>query len=353
MLLGRTSVRLFAPSTIDFSLAIAQVWRRGYLHHMQRQIGYSIPAITFIKSDAGVTIYRPQSDQRRLIKNILPRLVCRSSWFQAQLERQGLRLDSLDQALASPQSNWSYVRSLLRVSGELLPLYVVTHWLSNAEGLRRLVNSQTVDAVWIRSQGYYDRVDRVIGRLFRQQAAAAYRKYYRVFTITELRNLFVHRTYPQLHTLNQRQQGYILANGILRSGVTQVGTVLNNLGMRLPLRRIPKYTALLTGRSVYHGLVRGRVVVVRGKGQLTKMRQGAVLVTAMTTPDFALVVKRARALVTDFGGRLCHAAILAREYKVPCVVGTEIATKMFHDGDVVEVDATHGTVRLIKQSRSR
>ncbi len=60
-------------------------------------------------------------------------------------------------------------------------------------------------------------------------------------------------------------------------------------------------------------------------------------------------MKRAAAFVTDEGGITCHAAIVAREMKKPCVIGTKIATQIFKDGDMVEVDAQRGVVRIIKR----
>jgi pyruvate,water dikinase len=68
----------------------------------------------------------------------------------------------------------------------------------------------------------------------------------------------------------------------------------------------------------------------------------------MTNPDYVPYMKIAAAIVTDEGGTTCHAAIASRELKVPCVVGTRIATKILKDGDVVEVDADNGIIRIIK-----
>lgn len=67
----------------------------------------------------------------------------------------------------------------------------------------------------------------------------------------------------------------------------------------------------------------------------------------MTRPDYLSFMRRASAFVTDTGGALAHAAIVARELKKPCVVGTAVATKVFKDGDLVEVDAEKGIVRKI------
>lgn len=65
----------------------------------------------------------------------------------------------------------------------------------------------------------------------------------------------------------------------------------------------------------------------------------------MTTPEYMSLMKHAGAIVTDLGGILSHAAIMAREFKVPCLVGTGNATKEFVDGDLIEVDSENGFAR--------
>ena len=81
---------------------------------------------------------------------------------------------------------------------------------------------------------------------------------------------------------------------------------------------------------------------------LKKVKKGDILITGMTLPDYVPAMKRAAAIVTDEGGITCHAAIISRELKIPCIIGTKIATKVFKDGDIVEVDADKGIVRKIK-----
>jgi phosphoenolpyruvate synthase/pyruvate phosphate dikinase len=67
--------------------------------------------------------------------------------------------------------------------------------------------------------------------------------------------------------------------------------------------------------------------------------QGNILVCPMTLPDYVPAMKKARAIITNEGGITCHAAIISRELKIPCIVGTKIATQVLKDGDRVEVDA--------------
>src|SRR3989338_1697675 len=104
----------------------------------------------------------------------------------------------------------------------------------------------------------------------------------------------------------------------------------------------------LKGISANKGLVRGKVVVVMNREQLTKVQEGDILVAPMTTPFYVPVMRKASAFVTDEGGIMCHAAIIAREMKKPCIVGTKIATQVLKDGDMVEVNADKGIVRKKK-----
>ncbi|MFC1723488.1 PEP-utilizing enzyme [Nanoarchaeota archaeon] len=102
----------------------------------------------------------------------------------------------------------------------------------------------------------------------------------------------------------------------------------------------------LKGVCASKGKVIGRVKVVHSMSELDKVEEGDILVTVMTKPEFVPAMKKAAGFVTDEGGITCHAAILAREMKKPCVIGTNNATKELKDGDVVEVD--EGVVRKVR-----
>ena len=95
-------------------------------------------------------------------------------------------------------------------------------------------------------------------------------------------------------------------------------------------------------------VVRGTARVIFSLDQLASFKQGEVLITPMTGPDFVPAMKKASAIVTDEGGITCHAAIVSRELQVPCIVGTKHATRMFQNGDFVEVDAFNGLIRKVE-----
>jgi phosphoenolpyruvate synthase/pyruvate phosphate dikinase len=92
----------------------------------------------------------------------------------------------------------------------------------------------------------------------------------------------------------------------------------------------------------------GTARIVLNNSQVNKVKEGDILIAGMTKPDYMPAIKKAKALVTDEGGLTCHAAIVARELKKPCIIGTKIATLVFKDGDTVEVDSNTGVVKLIK-----
>jgi pyruvate,water dikinase len=101
---------------------------------------------------------------------------------------------------------------------------------------------------------------------------------------------------------------------------------------------------ILEGAPASPGVAFGKVKVLRGSEDISLVEDGDILVASMTTPDFVPAMKRAAGIVTDEGGRLCHAAIVSRELGVPCVVGAETATSLLQTGREVTVDGSRGCV---------
>ena len=119
--------------------------------------------------------------------------------------------------------------------------------------------------------------------------------------------------------------------------------VEKNFGIAPKIKKID----ILKGSVGCTGKTKGIVKIVLTVDELPKIKKGDILVTKMTTVDFVPAMRLASAFVTDEGGITCHAAIVAREMQKPCIIGTKIATKIFKDGDKVEVDAEKGIVKKI------
>ncbi len=125
------------------------------------------------------------------------------------------------------------------------------------------------------------------------------------------------------------------------------------LKVRKPkVKKIIKERRVLKGATAQLGKARGRVKIIFDPQQVTKMKKGDILVTKMTSPDFMMAIHRAAAIITDEGGITCHAAIVSREFGIPCIVGTKIATQALKDDDFIEIDAT-GKIGIARKIRKK
>jgi len=131
------------------------------------------------------------------------------------------------------------------------------------------------------------------------------------------------------------------------------GRAVEFAGKYFPKEHLGKLPKILKGTAAYKGRIRGKVCIVNTPEDTKKMEAGGVLVSATTNPNLMPAIRKAAAIVTDEGGLTCHAAIVSRELKIPCVVGTNLATKVFKNGNLVEVDANRGIVRLVEIAARR
>lgn len=107
----------------------------------------------------------------------------------------------------------------------------------------------------------------------------------------------------------------------------------------------------IKGEIGYPGKVKGKIFYVANPDAASKsIEKGVVLLAKFTSPKLFNQIKYSKAVITDEGGRLSHAAIICRELKIPCIVGTKIATEVLKSDDWVEVDANKGLIKKIKNN---
>ena len=106
----------------------------------------------------------------------------------------------------------------------------------------------------------------------------------------------------------------------------------------------------IKGAIANKGKVIGKVKILLDYKDIGKVEAGDIIVTPMTTPDFVAAMEKSSGVITDAGGITCHAAILTREFNVPCIVGTNNATDILEDGQLVELDAYKGIVNIIEEN---
>lgn len=195
----------------------------------------------------------------------------------------------------------------------------------------------------LRSQDHFFGMNDLV---IRKSMATLYPKWQRFvscLTLGELKG-----SLPPLSVCNQRfvtfvaaSNGYQAVESLDSYAAKNPGFVFN--GRKVPLEK-PK---TINGVCAQKGKAVGTVKIVRLIEDISKVKKGDVIVSPMTTPAFLPAIQKAAAIVTDEGGLLCHASIVAREMKIPCVISTKFASKILKDGDRVEVDAEKGIVKII------
>ncbi len=152
---------------------------------------------------------------------------------------------------------------------------------------------------------------------------------------------------PRRGKLEERINGYFFTNNQLFVGKTR-SFIEDRFNIRFEKTTKDKKIKEFKGQAVFKGIVKGVAKIIYGARQVNKVNKGDIIVAPMTLPDVIPAMKKAAAFITDEGGIVCHAAIIAREMKKPCIVGTKIATQVLKDGDLIEVDANKGVVKKLK-----
>lgn len=145
----------------------------------------------------------------------------------------------------------------------------------------------------------------------------------------------------------KRQNGCFLLNNKIYPDFKKLDFILKKNNLKLEEIKFENISEI-KGTIAMKGYAKGIVKNIKNKTEISKIKARDILVTQMTSPDYVPAIRISSALVTDEGGSLCHAAIVSRELKKPCIIGTKNATEILKDGDLVEVDADKGIVRIIK-----
>jgi len=165
-----------------------------------------------------------------------------------------------------------------------------------------------------------------------------------VITEEEMQNFFSAQILPDKEELSERLLGCALLYDSEGKNIIYKGEdykeIISTITDKLSRKQIK-------GMVAFRGKATGKVRVVLDPQECNDFNEGDILVAGMTRPEYLGLMKKSAAFITDAGGLLSHAAIVARELKKPCVIGTEVATKVLKDGDMVEVDAEKGIINKL------
>ncbi|MFH0906872.1 MAG: PEP-utilizing enzyme [bacterium] len=161
----------------------------------------------------------------------------------------------------------------------------------------------------------------------------------------------VNNDIPDKNELRKRKKQYIYFNGKIHTGlnIKQLEKTANISILQKKNKLFSDTILHFRGTTAMTGQVKGRAKIVFETKHLKKINKGDILVSPMTTPDYLMAMTKASGFITDEGGITCHAAIVAREINKPCIINTKIATQFLKDGDLIDVNANQGVVRVIKR----
>lgn len=174
-----------------------------------------------------------------------------------------------------------------------------------------------------------------------------------LYTVDEFKNLIKTRRKVERNKIQNRKKHfvYLLIDG-KRKIIDRPQEIKRIIKECLGKQKTVKQIKEIRGQVACVGKTKGIARIMRFNTlykDLRNFKKGEIMVTESTKPEYVLAMKKAAAIVTNEGGLTCHAAIVSRELKIPCVIGTKTATKILKGGYLVEVDANRGIVRVLKK----
>lgn len=231
----------------------------------------------------------------------------------------------------------------------------VANFLENTTNINKIEIpiDKKVKAQIIKNREFYDKVkyaaDEYIIKLAEKIVSLDKREYLQYMTLDE-----VFKAKPvNINELKIRKKGFVYHEGKILlpkefNKLCQTNGYIINLKENIQIDN--KNT--IRGNVAYPGVVSGKAKIIYKESDLDKVNTGDIIVSPMTVPTYIEAMKRAAAFVTDEGGTVCHAALIARELKKPCIVGTKCATIVLRDNMRIKVDADNGIV-IISQKRGK
>lgn len=224
---------------------------------------------------------------------------------------------------------------------------VIKKNLAKVEKFKDYVRT-VMNTVLFEDDGYLNQFFRILGKQFNLSPSITEN-----LTQQEILDLFEGRK-PDEAIVFKRQEGFVESynhKGFFEGKDAEV--ILQEF------KEEASHSDILTGQTASPGKVTGSVKIIpvdygdlsRVNREIEKMNKGEILVAETTAPELIVACKKAGAIVTDMGGLMSHAAIVSREFRIPCIVGTKNASKILKDGDEVEVDANKGTVKILRRAK--
>ncbi len=347
-ILNRYSKRTFEKTyTRDTTLVLQGTWATDQSILTPRYLGLKntpLPGLIHYVHNGTIEIWENLEATQVLMDSLLERNIADNSFFSKHLEQYKKDLEAIKQAwskksLSTKQELLEYVKLLRAIETGFTIYYRTAYDDRSPKELRDLALETRNEDVFFSTGDIFlhDSLEAVFPEL---------KGYVNFILAGEIENP------PSLETLKKRKDGFLIVDGENPFVGSLEEFANTHPEFMFKFEDIHGNETELTGQIAFRGIAQGKVKLLFRREEINDVQEGDILVSPMTTPDFLPAMKKAAAFITDEGGITCHASIVAREMKKPCVIGTKIATQVLKDGDIVEVDADKGIVRLITSNQT-
>lgn len=331
----------------DFTLLSSSNMAIYYYSSSKKEFGYNLGKNLFVFKYPSVICYQSSIENKQLGQFVAKKIKTNKKflliWLKKLINKTKI-LYGLLQTNPKDALNIDWMNKFQKHLDEHLPLFVAVSRSANfvsPKNLKRLQKAR------LYTESLYEDVDKFYKKILNYIAKTEQHNPKLINTLyyTELVEYIRHKKLPSNEILKKRlpYSGLFCFNGKCKF---VSGNSLRKIEALIAKKSGLKY-GFAKGQTAYSGQVKGKVRIILNPSS-SNFKKGNILITPMTRPDFVPLMKIAGAVITDGGGILSHAAIVSREFKIPCVIGTKTATKAFKDGDLVEVNANKGWIKKIK-----
>lgn len=350
----------------ELSLFATSVTILSHTTELQKHINFGFKNICYL-NDGQITNSFRTDKELAIYNKVITDLIKNNRLKCNNLLNKGIRLNNFARRLLVLKKNYvdysdsRLNRDFYRLLDGYLKLFVfstvipheigiafsnlkITHKIKNYANLEKKINQLRLESFYV----VYE--EKIFGPLFKEVAKRRKIKNYELLfnlKYNEISEFILGKMIINESELGARSTFVNLVTPKII--FTKFGEANCKKYYKLLLKPSSRNTNTISGKTAYPGKVKGCVRVLINRKDTAKFIKGEILATVSSNPEFMLAIKKAKAIIADEGGLTCHAAIISRELKIPCIIGTKVATEVLKDGDFVEVDANQGIVRVLKK----
>lgn len=334
-------IKLTKSYTRDSSLVIQEMWLKALVQSLAASSGVASPMVLACLDylhNGAIELWENEEVIRQIKKNLV--IMCKKEPKKMEnfLKQYS---EGLKKLKAWKIGSWSEFKSYVEAVEYYMSSYLVMYYLAveqwSVPGSVQAVVSRLRDE----DSYFVDNNKKIVDGL--QRFKPALKKY-----VVCVRKDELFGKIPPLSELKKRWCGFVAAS----TDDICLGS-LENCVKKIDRRIVLDKAKIKMGQKVFRGSIAsggkvvGKVKIVKSVNDIKKAKKGDIIVAPMTNVDLMSALKLAAAIVTDEGGIVCHASIISRELHIPCIVNVKIATEVFKDGDLIEVDADNGVIKKL------